>query len=290
MKNTAIKQAAKPFAMPEEQYRAIDAVSSTDLRMLSVNPRKLWLYKQGKAPVSNAMLEGTMFHCAILEPEKFMDLYVVEPDSLPDGTVAGVGEGKINRNTKIWKDFISQWRDKNQARIQVSPDEFNVLRKMMTAVHSNKVANELLKTHEKELVALWNDPETGEKCKGRADLIGHSLVDFKSTTCESPREFENECYRRSVHSQLAFYDTGFSLNGCEFSSHFVIGVEKSKEKSETSCFVMQVEENLLERGRERNKRLMDLYQKCKQKNDWPGFESVYSLGIPSWALVDLEGE
>lgn len=285
MKNTALKKEQKPFSMPEMQYHELNALSSTELRCLNESPRKLWLYRQGKKEVTDSMHFGTMFHMAILEPQKFLSTYVVEPDRMPDGRRAG---SDIHRNTKEWKGFISEWQSQNPSKIQLSPDEFNTLRKMMNAVHANRKASELLKSGEKEMTALWTD-DTGVACKARADLIGECLVDFKTTTAESPWEFERNCYQHLYHSQTAFYHKGFSLNGCDFKECYLIGVEKTKS-SEANCYVMRVSRELLERGYEKNKRLMEIYLECEKKNNWPGFDEVYDLQIPANRLIDIEGE
>lgn len=293
MKNTNLKLESKPFEMPDSQYRSIDALHSTELGYFAISPRKCQLYREGKEEPTPAMLWGTTIHSAILEPEKFMERYVTEPATLPDGRKAGSvptgarKEDYINRNTNEWKAFVSEWAQKNTGKIQLDADEFTQLRNIMAAVHSHPIANALIKTHQKEMVALWVDEETGLKCKGKADLIGEFLIDFKTTTCETPKEFERECYSRSYHSQMAFYDKGFRLNGCDFKKHFIIGLEKRK-KGECSCLVMEMSPELIERGYETNKRLMGQYLECKKNDKWPGFEGVYSLQIPAWAVVDLE--
>ncbi len=282
--------ASKVFQMDEDQYRAIEAVSQSELRtMLLGTPRDLWLNRQRKQAPNEYQAFGTLFHMAILESEKFSQSVACEPDRLPDGRKAGIGDKDsfINRNTTEWKEFIGRWREDNKQRMLVEAKDFHLLMKMMKATHSHPKATDIIRNSSKEQKTLWTCDWTGEKCKGAADLTGLDLADLKSTKCKTPGEFMNDCYRKLVHLQMGFYDVGFGKAGLSFDNHYLIGVEKDLEKEEVGCFVVRMEKNLLERGIEVAKRAMELYSKCQTSKKWPGHETkVYDWTIPPWDLVE----
>jgi hypothetical protein len=62
--------------LPAEQYHAIEAMSSTGLRLFARSP---WHWKN-RVPVTptKAMLNGTLAHCAQLEPDAMAARYVVD--------------------------------------------------------------------------------------------------------------------------------------------------------------------------------------------------------------------
>jgi exodeoxyribonuclease VIII len=280
---------SKCFQIPDDQYHKIDALSSSKLRDLALStPRQTWLKKQYPEGESDDMRFGTLFHMAILEPERFKDTVICEPDALPDGTKAGRGAGLVDRNTNKWKDFIREWREKNTTKTHIDPSDFRLLCMMMDSVNRHPIAQPLLKSADKEIATLWTS-EDGDKCKAKADLLHEKyLADFKTTKCETPEAFNNDCYRRLVHVQVGFYDWGFGKAGFKFDDHYVIGVSKAESCGEVATFVCKVEENLLQRGYEKAMRLLDLYRKCRLDNHWPGHEKLYQLSVPSWDIIDIE--
>jgi hypothetical protein len=281
----------KVFQMPDPQYRMIDAVSSTDIRNMARHPKAYWLARHTPDEPTDDMEFGTHFHYALLEPEKFLDLYCCEPDALPDGTKAGVGPGLINRNTTVWKSFIADWREQNKSKKSIDSQEFSMLRRMMSSAFAHNKLGPILKEYDKEMVVLWKDPSTGLSCKGKGDLVGPRLGDIKTTKCTTPKEFNNDCYKRLVHLQTAHYFEGFTNVGVKFQDvPFICGIQKDRDKREPDIFFMEVDETLLARGLERRVRLMDRILNCKESNQYPGWEDSYRLMIPDYALVEVEGD
>ena len=64
--------------LTQQQYRAIDALSSTDIKTLLTNP---YLFKNGvrKEPTDNLIL-GSVIHTLILEPQKLESEYIIMPE------------------------------------------------------------------------------------------------------------------------------------------------------------------------------------------------------------------
>lgn len=282
---------SKTAQMSEELYRQIDAVSSTDLKKLHESPRRLWLSKQVREPSSPEMEFGTCFHMAILETERFRELYTCEPDRMPDGKIAGIGpkETHVNRNTTAWKEFIAFWKSENAHRKHVHPDDFSLLIKMVNAVAKNEFLMGLIANSDKEVATLWTDKRTGQKCKGKADLAGQDLVDFKTTACRTPKDFERDAWYRLVHMQMGFYDMGFETNGIKFRDHYVVALRKDYESSEIEPWIFKYDSRLIERGRSEANRLMDKFLSCKEKDIWPGLgDQVMQMSVPSWAIVGDE--
>jgi hypothetical protein len=67
--------------MPFEEYLAVDAVSSTGLKLFA---RSAWHYKNRvDIDPTPSMLRGTLAHCAVLEPDALSQRYAVTPEDAP---------------------------------------------------------------------------------------------------------------------------------------------------------------------------------------------------------------
>jgi len=80
------------FDMPEDEYHAIQRMSSSGVRNMLISPgtfwQKSWLNPDREDKTTDAMVLGKAYHCARLEPEKFEKRYYrgVTPDMFEIGT------------------------------------------------------------------------------------------------------------------------------------------------------------------------------------------------------------
>jgi len=89
--------------MKEQDYRALKAISQSELVMLAKSPQH---YKQGFVEQTEAMKLGTVLHLARFEPRRFHEQILIEPETI---------EGdKVNRRLKAHRDFLNNFHEQNK--------------------------------------------------------------------------------------------------------------------------------------------------------------------------------
>ena len=89
--------------------------------------------------------------------------------------------------------------------------DINLLYRMHRTVVSNQYCKSLLESSEKEKTILWQEPNTGVRCKCKLDMVmegttpGPLITDFKTTSARSLRAFINCCQQYNYDRQMAFY-------------------------------------------------------------------------------------
>lgn len=155
---------------------------------------------------SKAMDLGTVAHAAILEPH-IIDGVCLE---IPDSALNKDG----HRKGDAWKSF----KEDNDGRILLKPDEMSLVRGMFDACYRHPVARRLLLADgPTESSIFWTCPLTGLKRRCRPDKIvnGWGWVNVKTTTAG----VDQESFRRTVRNfrydigQEFYRDAGERLNG-----------------------------------------------------------------------------
>ena len=149
---------------------------------------------------------------------------------------------------------------------------------------------------------VWDDPDTGLRCKGRPDLVvtdlqprhesadqeliaGPLVVDLKLTQDNSPRGFQKTLARFRYHWQAAMYLDGLCLSGqWQFGQvPFVFLAVKNTPVYTSEIYVL--DRFAIDQGRKEYRRALRLLAECKRTNTWPTNSGrVQTIGLPPWAL------
>lgn len=262
--------------IPNEAYHAGPGLSNSGLRNLAKSPwhyYKLHLDPKRPAPTEKAgQLDGNLAHCAILEPAQFDERYIVGPD--------------VNKNTTVWKDFV---RSLPKGATAISQAQKDVAFAQAASVRALPDVAALLQAGMAEVSAYWTDPITGELCRCRPDFVSEVnddaviLLDVKTYSDASPREFRRQVAAKGYHGQDAWYTDGYSLaSGKNVVGFVFVAVEMAYPYA--SC-AMMVDDEGREKGRANNRALVDLYHQCMTTGVWPSYsESVELISLPAWAL------
>jgi hypothetical protein len=233
-----------------EEYANIDGLSfSSDIKPLLVSG-KAWKNREKKKPTKATTL-GSAEHCAILEPEKFRDRYVVF-----DG----------DRRKKEFKEF----KEEHDGKTILSSDDYCKIKTMADAIYSDKHASRLLlePKHERELSMQWEDPDTQLVCKGRIDSVTpNTLLDIKTTTCDFRPFLFDFFMRRNYQAQLAFYRDGFAAITNTEPDISVIAVQN---RAPWDVFVIKLSDSAIDDGRQKYKSALWKFMECIRNNDWSG--------------------
>lgn len=208
--------------MTNEAYHADkSAISSTplkDYRKCAATFLRKWNGIQ-KPIDSSALNFGSVFHAAILEPERYLSQFAVMPKF----------EG--HHATTAHKQAKAAWLSEHTGKMILTADEYDDHRFMIDAVVENPYASALLKKGFAERSGFYVDEETGIPCKFRLDFFSEdfgSIVDIKTTKDASPHAFAQAIGKYGYHFSAAMYSEGFRAVEKVWPASFsFIAIEKS---------------------------------------------------------------
>jgi hypothetical protein len=216
-------------------------------------------------------LEGSLAHCAILEPDSFASRYVIGPS--------------VNRNTKVWKEFI----ESNTDRIAIQQDQYDVAFGQAVSIRLLPQINALLANGKPEVSAYWNDPQTGVLCRARPDFVADVneesviLLDVKTYSDADPREFERQVSRKGYARQDAHYSTGYSRASGKRVVGFIFVCVESNYPFAASASMLDDESRAA--GFRQVQDLIANFSQCEANNAWPAFgQEIHQIALASWAM------
>lgn len=241
-------------------YDEIPAVRRSDLWEIRKSPQH-YIYKvtHPEEPTP-ALLFGTAAHKYILEPETFWNEYIEVP--------------KIDRRTKAGKE---EWAAiMESGKTPISSEDIDVIMDMNAAIEAHRVARDLLKTGEHEIPIEWTDPETGEKCKCRPDVItGEYIVDYKTTTSCDDGAFERSCRVYGYKLQAGMYSEGVFNSRLKTHKFAFVAQEKNPPYAVRVYFC---DPGFVEEGADMFHELIGLLHECKETGNWPGYNDATLIG------------
>lgn len=260
-----------------ELYLGIDRISSHGLMEITRSPAHYEARRvEERKPPSKALAFGTLAHSAVLEPARFKDKCVLMPD------FGAMQSSKNRANRDAWL------ADQPREAIVCSEEDFVTIQGMCEGIMRHKRAFELLSGEVKtEISGFWHHPHFDVPCKARLDALRADLIVIDYKTAESARlkDFQRDALNYNYHMQCAHnLDTVSAIEG-EPVTEFVFIVQEKKPPYAVAVYV--ADDSFVTRGRNKNRRAMQLYAECKKKAEWPGYsEDIFNLMLPPWADYD----
>lgn len=266
--------------LPAEVYHSIHAMSAGGLKRMKQSPAHFYgLQLDPNRPEPGeptpALKNGTMVHCAIFEPASFHDRYVVRPDGLDMRTKEG----------KAWAATVAGMEI-------ITAEQMNAAKGQREALLALPEIASLLADGVGESSAFWIDETTGELCKCRPDWVspagdGVVIVDGKTCVDASPEGFSKAIWNFAYHLQAAWYADGYEKATGKTVHGFVFAAVESAWPHAAAAYMLG--DDVLDRARAENRRLLNLYAECKRTGVWPGYGSQISLiNLPRWARFTEE--
>ena len=161
-------------------------LSNSDIYSLLNNPKNFRI----KQEETKAMLEGRLFHTAMLEPHKLDDFFIVDVSS---------------RNTKAYKEYVAE----NNKMALLTHEAENILNVVDVMKSNIAMYDEIYKDgniYEVPMIKMIN----GRNWKGKADIICHDkIIDLKTTSDLS--KFKYSASKYNYDSQAFIYQELFGL-------------------------------------------------------------------------------
>lgn len=288
------------FNVPESDYHDLwDAASNSRLKIIKRSPAHLQAAIEQGSKDTEAKQIGKAIHVAILEPDSFSSRYVVA------GQCEATKKGDGNRCTLngLVLSAKSGWLcgthskgsgPSDATRTVISQAGYEVASKVRDSVHAHQSAHQLLTFEgQSELTLVWNDPDTGLRCKARVDrqttlIPGGAFADVKSTQDASEDAFAIAIYKYWYHTQGAHYLEGAQVLDLPVA-HFVnIAVEKEPPYA---VGLYRLREDTILHGANQLRPLKLLYARCLESGKWPAYsEDVVDIALPEWAARRIDEE
>jgi len=278
-----------------EDYHAGPGISKSGLDLISRSP--FHYYSQTLDPdrpprkVRAGQLEGTLAHCAILEPDEFSKRYVVIPEDAPRRpTEAQLNAKKPSEETVAAIAYWNNFNEENAGKTVITLDQYLTAWEQSNSVRNIPDVKELLSAGVAEQSAYWFD-ESGVLCRCRPDWVhpvgkdSVILVDVKTYSSADPQEFCRQVARKRYHVQDSFYSDGFAAASGKKVIAFVFVTVETEWPYAASASMLD------EEGRELGRTLyrsdVAQYAKCIKENSWPGYSTAIELiELPRWCFKD----
>ena len=261
--------------MPPSVYhqKRLGVVSNGALKHIDRAPKfyRAWIDDTEHDAQTDALVFGSRFHCALLEPERFAAEYTAEPD---------FGDCRF----KAAKAERDAWRKNNAGKELISATDAETIAGMVDAIKADPLASRLLRDGVPERTVVWKDEETGLICKVRPDLHVEKrgmVVDAKSCQDASPDAFARDVAKHLYHQQDALYRDGMRCADLGVQHFVFLAVEKSWP---FLVGVHTLDSDAVARGYSRARTNIDRLAECLRTNKWPGHsDNINTLGLPPWA-------
>lgn len=259
--------------VPFETYLTWDAVSQSMLSELRRSPAHLKAMLAAPDDDLDNLRIGRAVHCLTLEG-------IAEFDKR-----FGIFPNDLTRQSKEGK---AAWAAiQAEGKTPLKESEYEATKAMRDALERHTAARTLLASEgPTELSIVWVDEATGVTCKARHDKHAHSIgggviLDVKTTTDASPREFERAIFNFGYHRQGAFYIRAAAALNLPVSHYAILAVEK---ESPFAVSVYRLNEGALDCGDGEIDVLLRLWAKCQKEDGWPAYpETVQDIALPDWA-------
>lgn len=285
----------------ESEYRARPEINASRLALAYKSIRH---FKDNLGPkTTDAMKLGTALHYAALEPNKFKELYVVEPEEINAPIRDKKGSKTVetdkwaiqplNKKIPRHREILAKWREEQESKgaLILTQDDFTNLTGMLNSLTEEMKREPIAGTYVlKELINKGSQFEVcaiseyrGFPIKGRADIItkiGNKRVgiDLKKTASASPEDFCRKVFNLHYDLQCAFYSELFQLD----EYYWVAVEEKPVGDSNLHPVGIYNADQYLEIGK---KKMDELFDKVERGGDHWFTLGAESLVPPSWQVA-----
>lgn len=280
---------------PKTKYDIIRSIadksiilSHTSLKEFSETPAAFMRYKTGDKKVTDAMVNGTLEHAMLLEPQTVQEKFFIEPIvdkrtnkgkeiiiEFLEGVCINlkVSEELLYAGRQIdikekggWKTKEDYFRHYCQKNV-VTQTAWNFAEMMAEAMDKNDAAGWLMsQTHTNETHIKWD--AFGFKWQGFIDSMGDDVIfDLKKVPDASPKKLRWTIKDRKIDWQAAHYTIGAGND----KDYYILAFDGA-----LNITVMQIHKEVISRAWEDIERHMTQFKKCSFLNQWNASYDFYA--------------
>lgn len=237
---------------------------STAWSLLQSCPAKVRYDMNNPKPSSPALVIGSGFHTATLEPEKLDDEFAVKPSEID-------GQGP---RTKHYKESFELMQKSEPDKQWLAPADYDLILEMAGSALDNPVLRHYMADINKVVEGTGYFEMEGAKCKVRPDLYipgAGVVIDLKSTQDASNRGFTKSVRQFGYLFQVCWYMHALRLLGEKPKQFVFIAVEKTAPYA-TAAYT--IKESDINKQFSNMERACQLWATCQSSGIWPGYSDM----------------
>lgn len=228
---------------------------------------------------SEALIMGRAVHHLFGGEANFNKFFVVRPETYVDAKGA---EKPWNGNAIACRAWLKQARD--GGRDVLTAAQIDAIQGMANSLARHPAIKAGLLRGDVERTIVTRDEKTGIWLKSRPDVLptgGTEVVDLKTCRSASPLAINKALGEHRYHMQLALAaDVIKAVTGRQMTDFILVFVEKEPPYAVN---VKPIDLIDIEYGRRECRRAIDLFARCVETGEWPGFEDDGSEAqLPAW--------
>jgi excisionase family DNA binding protein len=237
---------------------------STAWSLINTCPAKVRHDINNPKPSSPALVIGSGFHTATLEPEKLDDEFAVKPNEID-------GQGP---RTKHYKESFELMQKSEPDKQWLAPADYDLILEMAGSALENPVLRHYMADIDKVVEGTGYFEMEGAKCKVRPDLYipgAGVVIDLKSTQDASNRGFTKSVRQFGYLFQACWYMHALRLLGEKPKQFVFIAVEKTAPYATAAYTIKESDVNKQFSNMER---ACQLWASCQSSGIWPGYSDM----------------
>lgn len=198
--------------LSNEEYFSNEALSFSTMKELLNSPKHFWRAKEEGIKKTPSMELGTAIHCGILEPQEFIRNYILEP--------------QLDKRSKAYKEWLS---GEGYGKLLYSQETKEIIENALESTYSEAMSLIEDGMTINEEAFFFEDTFLKMKCKVDAYCKGEKiLIDLKTSSDISPREFQSQIFKRAYHMQMAHYKLALENNNCPVDRVIIVAISTNK--------------------------------------------------------------
>ena len=245
---------------------------STAWSLLTTCPQKVRYDMTHRKESSPALVIGSAFHAATLEPGKFDDEFAVKPQEID-------GQGP---RTKHYKEAFEMMQKNEPNKSWLAPSDYDLVMDMAASALDHPILRTNMAERDTIIEGTGFFEMEGAKCKVRPDLYNSGagvVIDLKSTQDASEKGFKKSVRQFGYTFQACWYMHALRLIGEKPKQFIFLAVEKS-EPHLTAAYTLSATD--IDKQMANMEKACKLWATCESSGVWPSYtDDVTTLDLGS---------
>ena len=245
---------------------------STAWSLLTTCPQKVKYDMTHRKESSPALVIGSAFHAATLEPGKFDDEFAVKPSEI---------DGKSSR-TDHYKETFKMMQKNEPNKSWLAPSDYDLVMDMAASALDHPILRTNMAECDTIIEGTGFFEMEGAKCKVRPDLYNPGagvVIDLKSTQDASEKGFAKSVRQFGYTFQACWYMHALRLIGEKPKQFVFLAVEKSAPHL-TAAYTLSATD--IDKQMANMEKACKLWATCESSGVWPSYtDDVTTLDLGS---------